>query len=291
MAQGEIMEIKQFSNGFEYIEVSNAVASAKIALQGAHIFEYKVKDKEDLLWLSSQSDFEYGKAIRGGIPICWPSFGMDNPELPQHGFARVSLFSFVSFKQVDTKTSELILKLEENENTLALWNYKFKLEVVFRISDTLEVELRTTNKDEKTFRLTQALHTYFKVSSIENIQIFGLEGRPYYDALLDAKYTQNTTIKITEEFDNVYQKVDKPLVLQDKQKRVNITAYGSSSTVVWNPWIEKTKRMSGMKESAYKEFVCIESANAFDDFKTLRGGESHTLKQCCYNDTKEYRCR
>jgi len=27
--------------------------------------------------------------------------------------------------------------------------------------------------------------------------------------------------------------------------------------VVWNPWIEKCKRMSGIKEDAYKEFVCI----------------------------------
>jgi glucose-6-phosphate 1-epimerase len=272
------MEIKKLPNGFEYIEVINDVASAKIALQGAHIFEYKVKGKEDLLWLSTESDFEYGKAIRGGIPICWPSFGMNNPELPQHGFARVALFSFVSLLQIDSKTSELILTLEDDEATHRLWNYKFKLEVLIRISDTLEIELKTTNKDKKSFVLTQALHTYFSVSSIEDVKIFGLEDKPYYNALLDIQERQNSTIEISEEFDNVYQEVDKPLLLQDKRKKITIKSEACSSVVVWNPWIEKCKRMSAMKEDAYKEFVCIESANALDDFKILQSGESCGLK-------------
>lgn len=62
--------LKKQKNGFEYIEVKNSVASAKIALQGAHIFEYKRSNKEDILWLSPISTFEKGVAIRGGIPIC-----------------------------------------------------------------------------------------------------------------------------------------------------------------------------------------------------------------------------
>lgn len=272
------MEIKKLPNGFEYIEIVNDIVSAKIALQGAHIFEYKVQGKKDLLWLSSESYFEYGKAIRGGIPICWPSFGMNNPKLPQHGFARISIFSLVSLKQVDMHTSELILKLEDDTQTRRLWNYKFTLEVVFKISDTLEIELITRNKDERDFVLTQALHTYFHVSNIEDVEIFGLEEKPYYDALLNAQYIQKESIKISEEFDNVYQKVDRPLLLQDKRKKVIIQAKGSSSVVVWNPWIEKCKRMSAMKAEAYKEFVCIESANAFDDFKILQEGESYSLK-------------
>jgi len=35
--------------------------------------------------------------------------------------------------------------------------------------------------------------------------------------------------------------------------------------------------MSGMCDEAYKEFVCIESANAFDDAWFLEPMESHTL--------------
>jgi len=80
-------------NGFTYIEVKNSASSAKIALQGAHIFEYK--NSENLLWLSETSPFEIGKAVRGGIPLCWPSFGTNNPNLAQHGFARTTAFNLL----------------------------------------------------------------------------------------------------------------------------------------------------------------------------------------------------
>jgi len=81
---------KQFDNGFKYIEIINTYAHAKIALQGAHMFSYVFKDKPPLLWLSKKAFFEKGKAIRGGIPICFPWFGKhsDNVKLSQHGFAR-----------------------------------------------------------------------------------------------------------------------------------------------------------------------------------------------------------
>ena len=89
-------ELKELENGFEYIEVINDAACAEIALQGAHIFHFARTAQEPILWLSDESAFKYGKAIRGGVPICWPSFGMNNTKLPQHGFARTSLFKFVS---------------------------------------------------------------------------------------------------------------------------------------------------------------------------------------------------
>jgi len=36
--------------------------------------------------------------------------------------------------------------------------------------------------------------------------------------------------------------------------------------------------MSGMRDDAYKEFVCIETANAFEDFVILETDKSHSLK-------------
>lgn len=61
----------------EIIEIQNSYATAKIALQGAHIFHYQRIDEEPILWLSKKSKFESGVAIRGGIPICWPWFGIN----------------------------------------------------------------------------------------------------------------------------------------------------------------------------------------------------------------------
>lgn len=262
----------------DFIEVHNNSASAKIALQGAHIFHYAQKDKKALLWLSEISDFEVGKAIRGGVPICWPSFGMNNPDLPQHGFARTSLFEHVGTKELDANTTEVILILKYSEETLTLWPYKFELEFKVTVSDKLTMELRTTNLDDKTFKITQALHTYFAVSHISDARVKGLDKKPYLDALTNEQLTQNGDIVFEEEVDRVYQEIDVEILLLDKDRITHIKNEGSSSVVVWNPWIEKGKRMSAMRDEAYNDFVCIESANAFDDFVEIKPKNSHTLK-------------
>ncbi|MCK4874504.1 MAG: D-hexose-6-phosphate mutarotase, partial [Sulfurimonas sp.] len=72
------------------------------------------------------------------------------------------------------------------------------------------------------------------------------------------------------------------ILLRDKNRTIHIQNEGSSSVVVWNPWIEKCKRMSAMKDNAYEDMVCIESANAFDDARTVKPNESHTLKATIY---------
>jgi len=273
-----VITTKKLSNGFEYLEMQNDSATAKIALQGAHIFEYKRKTQDELFWLSEVSDFEIGKAIRGGVPICWPSFGLNNPELPQHGFARTSLFECTSREEIDLNTTEVQLRLTHSEESLKLWNYKFELVLKVTISDKLTIELKTTNKDNKEFKLTQALHAYFKLSDISNAVVKGLENKPCFDALTNETNIQNGDITFNQEFDKVFQKVDSEIILNDCKKTISINNEGSSSVVVWNPWIEKCKRMSAMKDDAYKEFVCIESANAFEDFVILKSNQSHTLK-------------
>lgn len=268
----------KLTNGFEYIEVKNSVAEAKVALQGAHLFHYARVEEEPILWLSEASDFELGKAIRGGVPICWPWFGFnEDKSLPQHGFARTSLWEFVGSDEVDAKTTVLTFGLTHDEKTLQMWHYKFLLELKITISDKLNMELKTTNMDDKPFKISQALHTYFSVSHISEVAIKGLDKKPYLDALTWKNEIQNGDITFNQEVDRVYQNVDGEIVLGDKNREVHIKNSGSSSVVVWNPWIEKTKRMSAMQEDAYKHMLCIESANAFDDARVLKPQEVHIL--------------
>ena len=262
----------------DYIEIKNNSASAKIALQGAHIFYYARNGEEPILWLSEISDFEKGKAIRGGIPICWPSFGMNNPDLPQHGFARTSLFKHTSTKELDEGTTEVTLQLTHSKETLKLWAYKFELELKIIVSDKLSMELKTINLDDKTFKITQALHTYFNISHISNVKVRGLDKKPYFDALSAKQNIQNGDIFFEEEVDRVYQEVDNEILLVDKDRTISIKNEGSSSVVVWNPWIDKCKRMSAMKDNDYKSMLCVESANAFEDFRLIEANCSHTLK-------------
>ena len=273
-----MINLKRFSNGFEYLEIKNAAASAKIALRGAHIFEYQRSDEEDMLWLSDIAAFKEGVAIRGGIPICWPSFGMNNPTLPQHGFARTSLFNLLYSEEIDKHTTEVLLRLTDSQTSRKLWDYKFELNLKITVSDTLKMELQTINKDAQAFTLTQAFHTYFNISSIADITISGLDTKPYLDALDGRTKRQDGDIKFNAEYDAVYQEVDSDILLKDKNRTIFIKKEGSTSTVVWNPWIDKCSRMSYMKKDAYKEFVCIETSNAFDDFRVLEPNQSHTLK-------------
>jgi len=269
---------KKFSNGFPYIEIQNSSANAKIAIQGAHIFEYARVGEEGILWLSEISDFEQGKAIRGGVPICWPWFGFnEDKNLPQHGFARVYMWEFISADEASEDKTTLLFRLTNNEQTLKIWNYKFELELKVTISKELKMELKTTNMDESAFKISQALHTYFSVSHISEAIIKGLDKKPYLDALTWQKEIQEDDIHFKEEVDRVYQEVDTNIVLIDKNRELHVKNTNSTSTVIWNPWIEKTLRMTYMKEDAYKYFVCIESANAFDDARVIEPNKSHTL--------------
>ncbi len=273
----------KLANGFAYIEVNNSSAEAKIALQGAHLFHYKRVGEEPVLWLSEVSDFEADKAIRGGVPVCWPWFGFNEDKtLPQHGFARTALWEFVCGDEVDEKSSSVTIKLTHSDETLKMWPYKFLLELKITISDKLVMELKTTNLDDKSFSITQALHTYFSVSHISDVTIKGLDNKPYLDALTWKKELQKGDITFNQEVDRVYQEVDCEIVLSDKKRVIHVRNENSSSVVVWNPWIEKCGRMSGMKKDAYESMLCIESANAFDDFKVIKPQESHTLMAAIY---------
>ncbi len=278
--QRKMVKIKSLSaNDFQYLEVTNKYAKAKIALQGAHIFEFTPHDAKEILWLSDVSDLEYGTSIRGGIPICWPWFGMHTVDtsLPQHGFARTALWEYVDAKELADSTI-VTMMLRSDTKTRTMFPYEFELTLSITLAKELTLKLTTKNCDTKSFSITQALHTYFNISDISNIEIEGLHNKPYLDALDMKEKIQQKNIQIDKEVDRVFQEVDNEIVLKDKQKTLSIINGGSRSVVVWNPWIEKCSRMSAMKNESYKTFVCVETANALKDAKEIKPQKSHTLQ-------------
>ena len=271
---------KQFDNGFKYIEIENKQAEAKIALQGAHLFHYKVKDKPSLLWLSESAYFEEGKAIRGGIPVCFPWFGKnkEDPSLLQHGFARTQLWTVILEEEIDEGTTHIQLQLKPNTDTLEQWAYQFDVTLDIIIGHELSIALSVTNTDTKPFEISTALHTYFSVSDIDNISIKGLDNRAYYDALEEKTSIQNGDILIQEEVDRVYSNPSEMITLLDGDAKVNLQQEGSNSLVVWNPWIDKSKQMADMTENGYRTMMCLETSNAREDARVLKPNESHVLR-------------
>lgn len=271
---------KQFDNGYKYIEIRNDSAEAKIALQGAHLFHYKVKDRPPLLWVSKKAYFEEGKAIRGGVPVCFPWFGKnrENTALPQHGFARTALWKVILEEEIDACQSHIRLQLKPNADTLELWPCLFDLTLDVTVGEVLSIALSVTNTDSKAFEITAALHTYFSVSDINTVRITGLDASRYYNALDDSCYEQNGDILIEGEVDRVYDHPSDPITLVDGESRVQLKQEGSHSLVIWNPWSEKSAQMADMTLEGYRSMVCLETANAREDTRVLKPDQTHILK-------------
>jgi glucose-6-phosphate 1-epimerase len=270
---------KTFDNGFEYIEVVNTTARAAIALQGAHLFHYESLDDRPLLWVSKAAFFATGKAIRGGIPICWPWFGKHttNSRLPQHGFARTSLWELFDQNESDKEQTVVVLRLTDSRESLKLWPYQFELLLTVTIGRKLTIALTSKNCDSQAFTITSALHSYFAVSDIDRVEVEGLDQISYFDALTRENKVQQGNVVITRETDRVYQNVSYPLTIHDQKRTIRINARGSNSAVVWNPWQQKCAAMTDMNNDSYKTMLCVETTNALQDLRILAPGETHTL--------------
>lgn len=266
--------LQKSENGFEYIEVKNSFAAAKIALQGAHLFHYQAAGKTPLFWVSQTSYYREGKAIRGGVPVCWPWFGPHKKDtsLPQHGFARTSKWEVAEKKELSDGSSVVVLKLDKP------WEYAYALLLEIRVSEKLELSLTTTNLDTRPFGITEALHSYFRVGDISEVRLRGVAGCNYFDQIDSHKYTQEGDVVFNTEVDRIYYQPASILSVKDGSEEVKIGAEGSSSVVVWNPWIDKAASMVDVHDGGYREFVCVETANALDDERILEPSESHTLK-------------
>jgi glucose-6-phosphate 1-epimerase len=275
-----MIEHIKLDNNYEYIEIKNNQAEAKIALQGAHIFHYKAKNKPALLWLSETSFFKEGKAIRGGIPICFPWFGPHKTDatLPQHGFARTALWKVVLEEEIDENSTHIQLQLTSTKESLELWDYKFDVRLDIMVSSELSVTFTVTNTDTKSFEFTSALHSYFNVSDITNVSVEGLDKSSYIDSLSNKIAIQKGNLSITEEVDRVYFNASKVTKLHDKSRNIVLEQQGSNSLVVWNPWIEKAKKMIDMPDDGYKSMLCLETGNIGEDKKILQPNESHILE-------------
>ena len=77
------------NGGMPKIRVTAPSATAEIYLYGAQITSWRPAGAEEALFLSEHSHWQVGKAIRGGIPVCFPWFRSkaDDASAPAHGCA------------------------------------------------------------------------------------------------------------------------------------------------------------------------------------------------------------
>lgn len=264
---------------YPVIRIKNAFASASIALHGAHLFDYTPHDQQPVIFTSEQAIFREGKAIRGGIPVCWPWFNAhpSDPSMPSHGFARDRFWQLSSSASTPDGT---IVTLELDTSELDIWPHTTRLTLTILVGAKLELKLTTHNLGKEPVTIGGALHTYFCVGDIEQISLTGLENTRYLNTVDHTEHQQSGPIQFLAETDNVYKETRAEVVIHDPvlQREISVAKSGSTSTVVWNPWIEKSASMADLPNDAYKSFVCIEAANAHEDIYEVGPNESHTLE-------------
>ncbi len=277
LAAAGIVSLKIHANGLEYVEVNSALCQARIFLQGAQIEHFQPVGKAPLLWVSSADDYQAGNGIRGGVPICWPWFGMHSePNFPQHGFARTRLWELEAVEmQVQIVKLRLGFTLSEQDNMY--WPHQTKLSVQFTLSDTLSICLINTNLGNEPVTITQALHSYFPIEDIHQLKATGFTGAKYIE-FAKGPYPQTTDDVIFErETDRVYTDLSPVQQLHTPDGTIEVSREHSRSAVLWNPWIEKSTRLARFNADDYLTMVCLEAANVQEDKLILAPGETHRL--------------
>ncbi|WP_415888169.1 D-hexose-6-phosphate mutarotase [Neptuniibacter sp. SY11_33] len=273
------------------IAVKNEAASATVFLQGAQVAEYSRIGEQPVLWLSQENDFKAGKSLRGGVPICWPWFGdlSRNPdqvkeqvnytEVPAHGFVRAQDWELLAVDLIDSETTRLTLQLEVLPTEL--WPYPAVLRLTVTVGTELDLELKVKNLGSDSFSYTSALHSYLQIGHVSETAIEGLETVEYIDTLENWQVKQsNSAIDISAETDRIYPNIPAQVAIKDKQMRRQIvmSADNLPDMVVWNPWIDKSKRLSHFADNDYENMVCLENASVLDNAVDLAPGSDSISK-------------
>lgn len=273
----------QGKGGFSFARIKNGLGEALISTYAGQLLSYRpIGEPNDVLFVSDAALYQSGKAIRGGIPVCWPWFGPDPDDKgrPAHGFVRNRQWHVLGSAALADGRTHLSLGLQSDGETLGMWPHEFALKIEFRVGRTLEVELLARNRGNDNIVVNQALHTYFHVGNIAATQVRGLDGKTFIDKVDgDREKTQSGAVEIAGEVDRVYTGVGGDLLIDDAdlRRRIVIQAKGSRSAVVWNPWMGKAAAMSDFGDDEYATMLCVETSNAGPDAVMLAPGEEHCL--------------
>jgi glucose-6-phosphate 1-epimerase len=267
------------NGGLTKVVVTTKASTAEIYLHGAHVTGFQKNGEPPLLFLSAKSLFASDKAIRGGVPICFPWFG-SREGLPAHGFARVTVWELLATAALPDGGVSLRFKLPENAGGTNA--FRGQTEFIVTVNDKLTMELQVTNISVEPLIFEECLHAYFSVGDINDTVITGLKGAHYLDKTENnvRKLESGDTIKIISETDRVYLDTTGTVEIHDAKMRriIRVQKTNSASTVVWNPWIAKAKAMADFGDKEFRRMVCVEAGNVGQNQITLAPGKTSALK-------------
>lgn len=273
------IEITHGNNDLPKVILRHAPSSqeAQIYCYGAAVTSWTTRGEEHF-WVSDQNKWQLGgKAIRGGIPICFPQFGPYG-DLVQHGFARVSDWRIrnTTVNEDQSVTAVFGLSSESGQEAMAAWPHKFDAEYSVTLSIAgLETMLSVKNTDTKPFSFTCAFHNYFKTSAAGDARVFGFENLKHLNRLdgdkeMAEQEDTGAGVMLTEETDRIYMNAPEELAIFDfatlKVLKIKKTQTLQDATL-WNPFGAEGA------DPGWNNFICIEPA-CITKPATLQPGET-----------------
>ena len=282
-ARSGLAEIVAGRGGLPLLRITSPMGSAEIYLYGAHVTSWRPAGAEEVLFVSEKSEWAPGKAIRGGIPICFPWFGpkADDPAAPKHGFARLREWRLDSLTPWDDGGVTLVCVLESDDATRALWPHQFCTAYRITLGKTLRLELSVINTGTEPLRFEEALHTYFCVGAAEEISIAGLDMVSYLDKNDNFRQKhQDGALRFQGPVDHVYLNTAGPVEVADPtlHRRLRTEKLHSETTVVWNPWQQADAGLADLGDDEWHSMVCVEASNVMQAAIVLGPGEEHMLR-------------
>ena len=261
-------------NDVTLLQLDSGSCSATLSLLGGQLLAFQPYGQQPWLYMSPQAVLQAGKAIRGGVPVCWPWFGPHpaDSSAPAHGVARQQPWTLLA---VLREGDAFHVKLQGPD-----WQ-GLSVVLEYTLSDHVDISLHTRNDSAQEQSFSAALHSYLAVSDSRRIRLHGLEEAVCEDKV-GRRYSRlpPQPLQLQGEFDAiVYSEADVLLEDPQWQRRLRISRSGSASVVVWNPWQDKAARLADLPDDGWQDFVCIEAANAGEDSRLLAAGASHSL--CC----------
>ena len=262
-------EIIQEDDKLPILKITSSEFKAVISLYGAQLLSFIPKGEKDLLYFSPISKYTPGKALRGGVPLCWPWFGPI--QSPQHGHARINLWKLIENVSTSPNDAKAVFEFEFND---------IKALVTFEFTPRgFSQSLFTQNNSKSEIQLTEACHSYWNVGDIKKVTVKGLENIPFTENSPSPNPHNENPLQIHGFIDRIYYPTTTPIQIEDESfnRTITIERSGSNSVIVWNIWAEGAEKMSDLPNNGWENYICIEVANAGKDIISLPSGSSHTL--------------
>jgi len=277
----KIGQIVPGSGGLPKVQITSPAASAEIYLHGAQLTSWQPAGFEEVIFLSQQSRWEDGRAIRGGVPICFPWFRAksDDAKAPAHGVVRTKAWQLEALTH-EQDSVVVTLATENDAESRKWWPFEFRLVHRITVGAQLKLQLIVANTGSVPFHFEEALHTYNRVGDATNLRIAGLDGVAFLDNRDANKLKlQAADVVLAQATDNAYLNTQSPVDILDPvlNRRIRLEKLNSVTTVVWNPWKEDAAKLADLGDSEWRQMACVEASNILSGAVTLAPGEEHAM--------------